>query len=105
MHANITVTATYSLVTGLTVTPNPATLKVGDTQQFTSNVAGSGSFDHTVTWAVNGIGGGDATVGTITTAGLYGTPFPVPSSVTVKATSNLDSTKSGSAVVNIVATG
>jgi hypothetical protein len=101
MNANITVTATYSPVTGITITPNPVTLKVGDTQQFTFNVAGSGTFDHTVTWSVNGIAGGNATVGTITTAGLYVTPFPVPSSITVTATSNLDSTKSGSAVVNI----
>jgi hypothetical protein len=101
MNANITVTATYSPVTGITIMPNPVTLKVGDTQQFASNVAGSGTFEHTVNWSVNGLGGGNATVGTITTAGLYVTPFPVPSSVTVTATSNLDSTKSGSAVVNI----
>ena len=55
----------------------------GDARTFAATVAnGSG-----VTWSVNGVAGGNATVGRITSGGVYTAPAAVPSgSVTVRAT-------------------
>ncbi|HMD40846.1 MAG TPA: hypothetical protein VKH15_16290 [Candidatus Acidoferrum sp.] len=52
-----------------------------------------------VTWSVNGIPGGSASTGTITSAGVYTAPadLPSPSTVRVTATSQADSTKSDTA--------
>jgi hypothetical protein len=73
------------------------------TQQFTSNVQGTGSFNSSVAWYVNDVQGGNATVGTITTNGLYTAPSAVPSGsgVTIKAQSVQDSTKSGTASLTV----
>lgn len=83
------------------VVPTSAAVVISQTQPFmdvvrnTSNTA--------VTWEVNGIVGGNSTVGTITAAGLYTAPSTVPSSasISVTAVSQADSTKSASAVVTI----
>lgn len=74
---------------------------VNSTQQFT--VVVSNCTPSTVTWKVNNITGGNSTIGTITTGGLYTSPATVPSpnSVTVTVVSNADSTKTSSATVNI----
>ena len=60
--------------TVVTVTVSPATASVvgGGTQQFTASL--SNTVNHAVTWAVNGIAGGDATVGTVSASGLYTAP-------------------------------
>ncbi len=86
----------------VTVSPSPATLNIGASQAFSANVAGAGTFDHSVNWSVNGVAGGNAANGTISSTGLYVTPFPAPPSVTVTATSVLDPAKSGSAAVQLV---
>jgi uncharacterized protein (DUF1800 family) len=74
---------------GVTVTISPVsiTLPVGGNRQFTAQV--SGTKNKSVTWAVNNITGGNATIGTIDGAGRYNAPDVPPSSfaVTVKATS------------------
>nr|MDQ3013561.1 IPT/TIG domain-containing protein [Acidobacteriota bacterium] len=54
---------------GVGVLPNATTVASGHTWQFV--VVVSGLFDNAVTWAVNGVAGGNATVGTITANGLY----------------------------------
>jgi IPT/TIG domain-containing protein len=76
----------------VTVAPNPADIRLGDTQPFSATV--SGSSNQTVTWQVNGTSGGSAATGTISTSGLYTPPanFPNPDSVTVQAVSAADST-------------
>jgi hypothetical protein len=86
----------------VTVTPTSASLEIGDTLQFTSEVNRS---NFTVTWYVNDIAGGDSTVGTITAAGLYTAPgsVPSPATVTVKAVPQADTTKSATAQVTITA--
>lgn len=83
------------------VSPSQRTLSVNQTQQFTATVAESS--DQSVTWSVNDIPGGDATVGTISETGIYIAPaaVPVPDSVTVKATSVADPAKSGTALVTV----
>jgi hypothetical protein len=56
----------------------------------------------TVTWAVNGIVGGNATVGTISASGVYTPPANAPSApVTVTATSVADPTAVASGVVSV----
>ena len=86
----------------LTVTPATATLGVTRTVQFQAQEAGSPTTN--VRWAVNGLPGGDTTVGTITSDGLYTAPAVVPTSatVTVSATHLDDATLVASAAVRIV---
>ena len=60
-------------VTGpLAVTPASALVLPGRTQQFAATLNGSPT--SSVTWAVNGIPGGDTAIGTISTSGLYTAP-------------------------------
>lgn len=85
------------------VSPTTASVPVGGTQQFTATV--TGTTNTLVTWTVNDVVGGNPTVGTISNIGLYTAPnaIPSPSTVSVKAASQADSTKSASATVTITA--
>jgi len=95
--------ASYLTTNPLTVTVSPATATVqtGAMQQFTATVA-NGS-QPTITWLVNGIVGGNSTVGTITATGLYTAPdmVPNPAVVTVTATLRPYANSSGDALVTI----
>lgn len=82
----------------LTVSPRQATLAPLGTQQFTATVHGTGNTG--VTWSVNGVVGGNNSVGTITTGGLYQAPG-TPGSYTVTATSNALPTLSANASVTV----
>jgi hypothetical protein len=84
---------------GVSVSPTTATVQVGKTQQFTATVAGNSNAS--VTWTV----AGGSSNGTITSSGLYTAPttVPNPSTVTVIATSQADTTKSASAKVTVTA--
>jgi serine protease len=84
------------------ISPTAATLRAGGgTRAFTASV--SNSPDASVNWFVNDIPGGNTTLGTISPSGLYAAPavVPVPASVTVKAVSVVDPTRSASATVTI----
>jgi len=83
------------------ISPASATMQAGRTQQFTSSV--SGASDTSVAWQVNGVSGGNATIGTVSAAGLYAAPVvaPNPAVVTVTCVSNADATKSASATVTV----
>lgn len=85
----------------IAISPTSATVAAGTTQQFSASV--SGTSNTAVTWQVNNTTGGNSTVGTITTAGLYTAPaiVPSPATVTVTAVSQADSTQSASATVTI----
>jgi hypothetical protein len=85
----------------ITISPATATVPAGLTAHFTATV--SNASNTAVTWQVNGTTGGDATVGTINSSGLYTAPttVPDPPTVTVKAISQADNTKSASATVTI----
>lgn len=85
----------------VTVTPASATVSPGATKQFLDTV--TGTTNTAVTWQVNGTAGGNATVGTITTAGLYTAPstIPNPATVTVTAVSAANAADSGSASVTV----
>lgn len=76
----------------IAITPGMVTLSPGQSQQFA--VTGGGAAVKSLLWAINGIQGGNAEVGTVSPDGLYVAPSGsgVPSSVTISAT---DSTASG----------
>jgi trimeric autotransporter adhesin len=85
----------------VTVAPSTATVVVGALQQFTATVTGNSNTG--VNWFVAGVAGGNSTVGTISTTGLFQAPAAVPSSptVTITAVSQVDNTTSGSAQATI----
>lgn len=88
-------------IASVSVTPNPASATIGTAIQFSATVTGTGSFDDTVTWSLRVPPGSNLSPGTLTKNGLYTTPYPAPATVTVKATSNQDPTKSGSVTVTL----
>ena len=84
----------------VTVSPSTANLTIGQTTTFTAQVQNTSNT--AVTWAVNGVAGGNPTVGTISASGLYTAPGRVPSgAVTISATSAADTSKSANASVNV----
>jgi serine protease len=98
--AQVTITAPITV----SITPTMASVQTGMTQTFSAVVTGSSNT--TVNWSVNGVAGGDVTVGMISTSGVYTAPMtvPTPAMVTVTAVSAADSTKSASAQTTVVAT-
>lgn len=84
----------------ISISPTAVTLSAGATQQFTATV--SNTSNTAVTWQVNGVTGGNSTLGTITTAGLYTAPTALPSaSITVSAVSQADSSVTATAAVTV----
>jgi uncharacterized protein (DUF1800 family) len=83
------------------VAPPTAMVRIGNQQAFTATV--TGALNLSVTWSVNGVAGGNPTVGTIAANGAYTAPLtlPAPNTVTVTATSVEDPTKSGNATVTL----
>jgi DNA-binding beta-propeller fold protein YncE len=59
----------------IALSPTSATVLLGTSLQFIPNVTGS---SNAITWSVNGIANGDATVGTISSGGLYTAPATRP---------------------------
>ena len=57
----------------------------------------------TLNWSVNGIAGGNSTIGTISATGLYTAPEfpPAPNAITVSATDTVDTSKTGSSAVTL----
>ncbi|MFY9532356.1 MAG: hypothetical protein WAR24_25925 [Candidatus Acidiferrales bacterium] len=101
--ATITVTSKSPLLTiTVSVTPLSGTVAAGATQQFTATV--TGTTNSAVRWQVDGAAGGNATVGAISSGGLYTAPVTPPAggSVVVTAIAAADATASGSANMQIV---
>jgi hypothetical protein len=86
----------------LSVMPASATVPLGQSTDFSAHVA-SGSVPP-VNWSVNGIAGGNGSVGTITSSGLYTAPatFPSNNQVTIAATAKSNSSEKGQATATIV---
>lgn len=98
--SSVNLGVTAPLPIAVTLTPTSATVVVGATRQFTATVKNTSNA--AVTWTVNGLAGGDATVGTISSAGLYTAPAVVPASaVTVRAISVADTAISAVATVTV----
>lgn len=86
------------------VCPAAASVQAGGgTATFSATLANTTSFG--VNWEVNGMAGGNATVGTITSAGIYTAPaaVPMPATVTIAAVSAADANTMGSAQLTITA--
>ena len=89
------------------VTPNPANVPTGGAQVFTASVSGSGDPAAGFVWSVDGIAGGNSTVGTIASTGattaLYTAPSapPSPATVTITAANAADSSEFGNASATI----
>lgn len=85
----------------LTVSPVSASLAAGQSLQFAANV--SGDANTAVSWSVNGVAGGTAAAGTITSGGLYRASPTAQSAtkVTITAVSLADGNKSASATITI----
>jgi hypothetical protein len=106
-HADQTASASKQV----TITPPPAvvvsiaprdrTVATGATLQFTATVQNTS--DLAVQWQVNGVTGGNSTVGTISTTGLFTAPIAVPSPAqeTITAISHADPARSDSTFVTI----
>lgn len=87
---------------GLSLSPASATVPLGGSKTFSARVT-SGTLP-ALTWSVNGVVGGNAAVGTITTGGRYTAPatFPDNNHVTVTATATNDASRKASAGVTVV---
>lgn len=74
----------------LGISPNNVTLTAGSSQQFTASLTNGSAA--VVTWMVNGQAGGDSTVGTITSSGLYTAPVipPLLEPLTISACTSSD---------------
>lgn len=84
----------------VTVGPHAASVTPAQTQRFTAQV--SGASDRSVTWAVDGIDGGNASVGTITNDGLY-TPGSAEGPHSIRATSHEDGVTTSTATIGVTA--
>ncbi len=96
-----TVTIAHAIVT---VQPSSASVLTGASQPFIATVANTGN--QNVSWLVNGIPGGNDTVGTVSATGMYLAPaaLPAPAAVTVTAQSAADPlAPPGTAAVNLSA--
>ena len=89
-----TATAVVTLEAAAAVTPRNASLTLTQSQQFTAT--GGNNF----TWSVDGVVGGNGTVGTITSGGLY-VPPSAAGTHTVLAASADDPANSANAVVAV----
>ncbi len=86
-------------ITSVTVTPDTVSVETGKTQSFTATVTGTGAYNDTVTWSVEDKNSSGTTIsdsGMLTVAADENA-----ATLTVKATSNGDSTKSGTATVTV----
>ncbi len=86
----------------VTISPTSATVVLDATRQFTKSVTGNANTN--VTWTVNGLTGGNSTVGTISTTGLYTPPAtlpPNPATIKVRAIIVVDTAKFAEANVSL----
>jgi hypothetical protein len=80
------------------VSPASADVAAGGTQQFTATVVGYSNTS--VTWSVDGVSGGNSSVGTINSSGLYTAPAQVGNhTVTATSVANSSLSANGAATV------
>jgi hypothetical protein len=84
--------------TTVAINPNQFSLTPTQTKQFQATISGAASTN--VNWGVDGIAGGNSSVGTISTSGLY-TPPGSAGTHTITATSIANSTESASIPVYV----
>jgi hypothetical protein len=84
------------------VAPATANVRAGASLTFASTVTGTSNT--AVTWSVNAIAGGSPALGIIDSTGKYSAPaaLPSPNTITVKAVSAADATKSATSAVTLL---
>lgn len=84
--SSVTVTVTASQAPAISISGMASKVLLNNTSQFTASVTGGNNA--TTAWFVNGVSGGSATVGTISSNGLYTAPavVPNPAAVVITAT-------------------
>ena len=84
----------------ITISPTSANIRAAVSQTFTAQL--TNATNQNVTWAVNGIAGGNSAIGTIS-SGAYTAPtsLPNPNTITVTVTSMQDSSASASSAVTL----
>jgi serine protease len=95
--------STAAAAVEVAVCPLAAQVTVGSgTLSFSASTANT--TDGVVSWQVNGIPGGNATVGTISSAGVFMAPavMPATASETITAVADADSTVTASSVITLV---
>jgi len=101
--AQVTVSATSAPIS-ISVSPPSATVTGMNTEQFSATV--SGTTNTAVRWSVNGVSGGNSSLGTISANGLYAAPAcSSQSGVTVTAISVYDSSVAANATVKLSSAG
>jgi hypothetical protein len=85
----------------ITISPSVVTLGLAGEQQFTSTI--SGTTNSNVIWEVNGVTGGNSTIGTISSTGLYKAPaaVPNPATLTITAVAQANTADIASAAVTV----
>ena len=90
--------------TSITVAVSPSTtnVRVGNSTSFSATV--SGTSNAAVSWSVNDTPSGSSAIGTIDSSGKYTAPtsLPSPNTVTIKATSSADTSKSSTSSVTLM---
>lgn len=96
---------THAQAQSISVAPKNASVAVGKTMQYSATVTGLAN--SSVTWLAGGVVGGNATVGTISSTGLYTAPNNLPGQnpVQITARSVSNTTVKGSTYVNILSAG
>jgi hypothetical protein len=96
-------TQAHTPVTIMVALGGPTSVQLGNSSQYTATVTGSSNTG--VIWSVDGLAGGDSSVGAISSAGAYTAPAKAPSSskVTITATSMADTSVSQSMTVTLSA--
>lgn len=96
-----TTTDSFTVVARVDVSPATAQILPNEAVQFQAVVVGTAN--QQVTWAVNGIAGGNSAVGTVSANGLYIAPnINTGLTVTVSAASGADGAVSGQGTVRIL---
>jgi len=100
--ATVTVINPPPTVSTVVITPATANLNSGETFQFSAVVNGANSPSQEVTWSVSGQVSNSTT---INASGLLGVGSNETATLTVRATSVTDPSKSGTATVNVMSAG
>jgi hypothetical protein len=90
--------------TSITIAVSPSTTSVRVSNSTSFSVTVSGTSNAAVTWSVNDTPSGSSAIGTIDSSGKYTAPtsLPSPNTVTIKATSSADTSKSSTSSVTLM---
>jgi hypothetical protein len=100
--ANTSISGTASVrIILITISPTQAQMYVGGTQQFTAMV--TGAVNNQVTWEVNQVLGGNSTLGTISSSGLYTAPAQYTNTEITVVAYNTDPTINVGAAITLSA--